>query len=57
VINSGEEALLIELMGKDGSGFENIRVSENCFSTHHNPPVSFPSVGVVFEDNTVDEVE
>jgi hypothetical protein len=57
VINSGEEALLIEPIGKDGSGFENIRVSENCFSTHHNPPVSFPSVGVVFEDNTVDEVE
>jgi len=57
IINSGDEALLIEPIGKNGSGFKNIRVSDNLFSSRHRPPVSYPSDGVKFDHNTVNSVE
>jgi hypothetical protein len=57
VVNSGEEALLIDPMGKSGAGFENIRVSGNRFSSRKEPPVSYPQTGIAFESNDVNKVE
>jgi|GEM_PF-368630 len=53
VVNSGLEALLIHPIGTNGSGFENIRVSDNRFSSRHKPPVSYPSDGVIFDKNNI----